>query len=141
MSFCVWTCHLCHTKVIKYCYYPSEVTNLVSIHMKFVALVSGCWNTYEIQASPLSRFWIEKIVQGIPSFSQPQLVGSLRQTSLRGMDDHNIGEDVKATPIWKHNCAELVLVRQTDWTAPARKRKLLSCLLCHRNGTVRHVKD
>lgn len=34
------------------------------------------------------------------------------------MDDHNIGEDVKATPKQKHNYEEPVLAQQIDQTSP-----------------------
>jgi hypothetical protein len=39
-------------------------------------------------------------------------------TSSQEMDDHNIGEDVKATPIWKHNYEEPVLAQQIDQISP-----------------------
>jgi hypothetical protein len=34
------------------------------------------------------------------------------------MDDHNIGEDVKVTPIWKHNYEEPVIAQQIDQIWP-----------------------
>lgn len=39
-------------------------------------------------------------------------------TSSQEMDDHNIGEDVKVTPIWKHSYEEPVLAQQIDRTSP-----------------------
>lgn len=39
-------------------------------------------------------------------------------TSSREMDDHNIGEDVKVIPIWKHSYEEPVLAQQIDRTSP-----------------------
>jgi len=40
-------------------------------------------------------------------------------TSLQGMDDRNIAEDVKVTPILKRNYEEHVLAQRTDQTLPA----------------------
>lgn len=39
-------------------------------------------------------------------------------TSSQEMDDRNIGEGVKVTPIWKHNYEEPVLAQQIDQTSP-----------------------
>ena len=45
-------------------------------------------------------------------------------TLSREMDDHNIGEDVRVTPIWKHSYEEPVLARQIDRTSPNRSKNL-----------------
>lgn len=47
-------------------------------------------------------------------------IGNVRHhTSLQEMDDHNIAEDVKVTPILKHNYEEHALAQQTGQILPA----------------------
>lgn len=47
------------------------------------------------------------------------------------MDDHNIDEGVKATPILKHNCEEHALAQQIDQTLPRRKLPNIMWLVCN----------